>query len=143
MDEIDFTLNGKRYRLTRDMVTRALRKQTPGRIQTYSVEVEGVSFPVKQALAQALGIPVTEFISTRAQDLLAKLGFVVTNHESGVSAGAVLGVIDGRTRTVALELAVRYLSGRPHIDVAEVLEVGSIFAGWIGEGELSLIESRS
>src|SRR4051794_17348813 len=83
MDEVDFTLNGTRYRLSHEMVVKALRRQTPGRIQTYSVDVEGVDFPVKQALSQALAIPVSDFISTRAQDILTKLGFTVTNHEAG------------------------------------------------------------
>ena len=86
VDSIDFTLDGTRYTLTRDMVIKGMRRQKPGRIQTWAVDIEGVTFPVKQVLAQALGIPASSFISTRAQDLLSKLGFSVTNTEDDGNA---------------------------------------------------------
>jgi hypothetical protein len=131
MDDIDFTLDGKRYRLTRDAVIRSMRRQIPGRIQTYAVDIDGVRFPVKQVLAQALQIPVTTFVSTRAQDLLAKLEFEVTNVEADRAA------TDGRaagaeTRELALELAVELYSGRSTGSIDDVLSAAARFEAWLG-----------
>ena len=128
MDEIDFTLDGNRYRLTRDMVIASMRSQIPGRVQTYAVDIDGVRFPVKQVLAQALRIPVTSFVSTRAQDLLAKLSFNVVN----VEGGAVTPVRPDRdSRSLALQLAVEFHARRGASAVDEVLAVATRFAGWL------------
>ena len=132
MDEIDFTLNGARYQLTRDQVIRAMRRQMPGRIHTYSVEIEGVRFPVKQVLAQALGIPVTEFISTRAQDLLEKLDFDVVGHESGSPQVGKMHVRPSTAaRRKALILAVAMHTGDAAPDLGSVLATAQAFADWL------------
>lgn len=130
MDEIDFTLDGKRHRLTRDTVIKSMRKQVPGRIQTYSVEIEGVEFPVKQVLAQALQIPVTTFVSTRAQDLLAKLEFNVVNveEERGPVRAAANDIVD---RELALELAVELHARRSGDKVDDVLATADRFEQWL------------
>jgi hypothetical protein len=130
MDEIDFTLDGTRYHLTREAVIRAMRKQFPGRLQTWAVDVEGVRFPVKQVLAQALQIPTTAFISTRAQDLLRKLGFDVVNLEEEGSP------LDGQeatspTRRTALELAIQFAAGRDALDEDDVVRVAKRFEAFL------------
>jgi hypothetical protein len=126
MDEIDFTLDGTRYRLTRDAVIKSMRKQIPGRIQTYVVDVEGIRFPVKQVLAQALQVPVTSFVSTRAQDLLGKLGFNVVNLEDAPEGEAVAGEPEA-TRELALQLAIQFHADRPTATAADVLEAATAF----------------
>jgi hypothetical protein len=130
MDEIDFTLAGKRYRLSRDMVIKSMRKQIPGRIQTYAVDIDGVQFPVKQVLAQALQIPNTAFVSTRAQDLLAKLDFVVVNVEQGRSA-MPWDPIAGDQRELALELAVELFARRLNGSLGDVLAAAGRFEDWL------------
>ncbi len=130
MDEIDFTLNGERHHLTRQAVILAMQRQAPGRIQTYAVEVDGVSYPVKQVLASALQVPVTAFVSTRAQDLLTKLGFAVTNVEMET------GRFPQTPRTVrlaALEMAIRLHAAHGSADRSEVLRTAETFAAWVGE----------
>ena len=129
MDEIDFTLDGERYRLSREAVIRAMRKQIPGRIQTYAVDIEGVRFPVKQVLAQALQIPVTRFVSTRAQDLLTKLDFEVLNvEETGARPDAPASQAE---RPLALMLAVEFLKARSDARPTDVVAAASAFASWL------------
>jgi hypothetical protein len=129
VDEVQFTLNGRVYRLTRNQVIRAMRNQTPGRIQTYSVDVEGTDFPVKQALAQALQIKNTEFVSTRAQDILRKLGFHVVNVDDA-SRDDVEEAALGR-RGYALVLAVTLHAGQSD-DVERVIATASRLDTWLG-----------
>lgn len=140
MDEIDFTLDGTRYKLTREGVIRAMRKQIPGRIQTWAVDVEGVRFPVKQVLAQALQIPVTSFISTRAQDLLRKLEFDVLNMEADpneAAGGPSSGSNAPSGRLAALELAIKFAAGRAELDAADVVKTAERFVAFLdgGRGE--------
>jgi hypothetical protein len=130
MDEIDFTLAGKRYRLTRDMVIKSMRKQIPGRIQTYAVDIDGVQFPVKQVLAQALQIRNAEFVSTRAQDLLAKLDFVVVNVEEGRVA-TPWDPVTGDQRELALELAVELFARRLNGSLDDVIAAAGRFEDWL------------
>jgi hypothetical protein len=134
MDTVTFTLNGTRHTLTRDQVTRAMRQQTPGTIHTYSVEIEGIAFPVKQVLAQSLRIPVTDFISTRAQDILGKLGFVVESREDGPPAihGMPVPIRDIRDRSLAL--ATRVYAGTGAAP-AVVLGSARSFSEWLAGGE--------
>ena len=126
MNEIDFTLDGRRHSLTRDAVIKSMRKQIPRRIQTYAVDVEGVRYPVKQVLAQALQIPVTSFVSTRAQDLLSKLGFDVVNLENSQDRESAR---DDRveSRELALELAVQFFAERPGAQAADVVDGAQAF----------------
>lgn len=134
MDEIDFTLDGTRYTLTREAVIKSMRHQTAGRIQTWAVDIEGITFPVKQVLAQALGIPAASFISTRAQDLLSKLGFEVINVEA--DSGPVGECAGGdSSRLDALRLAVELLSARSEASVAQVLEAATSFQSWLNAPE--------
>ena len=121
MDETEFTMNGQAHRLTRAAVLKAMRGQIPGRIQTYAVDVEGVRFPVKQVLAQSLRVPVTTFVSTRAQDILTKLDFEVINVEDELDD--LEPPSDMELRMVALEQAVALHAGTTS-DVDVVLAAG-------------------
>jgi 5-methylcytosine-specific restriction protein B len=125
---VEFTINGERYDLTRKGVESVLATLEPGSVHTYSVEVEGRYFPVKQVLAEATGLSVTDFVSTRARGVLRSLGFDVLGGSSAAveptrlarrvsvseAAGVVLhgglrrqpSVLDGRTVTWTAETAV-------------------------------------
>jgi hypothetical protein len=128
MDETEFTMNGQPHRLTRAAVLKAMRGQIPGRIQTYAVDVEGVRFPVKQVLAQSLRVPVTSFVSTRAQDILTKLGFEVINVEDQPDDLESLSDVD--LRMVALEQSVSLHTGTTS-DVDLVLATAARFEAWL------------
>jgi hypothetical protein len=139
MDQIEFTLNGKRHRLDRDMVEAALRGQVPGRISVYAVDVRGQLYPVKQALASALHIKKNEFISTRAVELLRRIGMEVIETDNAGSpvqtesqASPATIAVDP-ARIAALELAVAHL--RPNTQApgtSEVLRVATDFLDWLG-----------
>lgn len=130
MDGVDFTLDGTRYHLTRDIVIRSMRRQTPGRIHTYAVDVDGVTFPVKQVLAQSLGIPAASFISTRAQDILTKIGFDVIDVEKDRSASNPSDSSQ-TIRVLALELAVSFEKERATSDAGDVLNTAESFETWL------------
>lgn len=130
MERIEFTLNGERRTLTRSQVIKAMKSQTPGRIQTYVVDIEGVDFPVKQVLAQSLQVPVTSFVSTRAQDLLAKLGFEVTNLELEDLPDLEDELLAGSVRQLALDLAVQLHARRPSDDT-QILKTAVRFEEWL------------
>jgi 5-methylcytosine-specific restriction protein B len=124
---MEFTINGERHDLTRAGVESVLATLEPGTVHTYSVEVEGRRFPVKQVLAEATGLAVTDFVSTRARGVLRSLGFDVLGGTSAAmepnrlarrvsvseAAGNVLhfglrrqpSVLDGRTITWTAETA--------------------------------------
>ncbi|MBM7388017.1 5-methylcytosine-specific restriction protein B [Clavibacter michiganensis] len=124
---MEFTINGERYDLTRPGVESVLATLEPGLVHTYSVEVDGRRFPVKQVLAEVTGLSVTDFVSTRARGVLRSLGFDVFGGTSAVTeptrlarrvavsdaAGVVLhaglrrqpSVLDGRTVTWTAETA--------------------------------------
>jgi hypothetical protein len=128
MDEVEFILNGTRHRLTKAAVLKAMRSQIPGRIQTYAVDVEGVRFPVKQVLAQSLRVPVTSFVSTRAQDILTKLDFEVIDVEEEPDDMESLSGLD--LRMVALEQAVSLHAGTA-ADVDLVLATAARLETWL------------
>jgi hypothetical protein len=130
VDEIEFTLDGERFRLTRDRVLLAMREQIPGRIQTYAVEIEGTRYPVKQVLAQALRIPTRRFITTRAQDILKKLDFQVIDMElDGVAGNDEPG--QAPRSVECLRLAVALLASKPSATSAEVIIVAEDFSTWL------------
>ena len=139
MDTVTFTLNGKSYRLTRAQVIAAMRGQFPGTIQVYAVDIAGVWFPPKQVLAQALQIKAREFITTRAQDILSKLGFRVVDVEiepNYATKEPLAQVADSKTsgtsadRELALRLAVQLHSGRD-ISLTKVVDAADALLAWL------------
>jgi hypothetical protein len=75
---ITFTLNGRRYDLSREAVaTRAARRRARDAIRKHAVRVNNTWFPVIQAFESATGIPRSDFISHTARRHLAALGYEV------------------------------------------------------------------
>lgn len=74
---VTFTAAGKSYYVTATMVTQALAKQEPRGLRKHVVEVDGIVFPVKQALAAASGADLADLGTYPARQVLRKLGFEV------------------------------------------------------------------
>jgi len=71
----EFTIGGKRLHLTRDKVVSALRGIAPGPIQTHAVEINGRTYPVKEALSVVTGLDLLDF--NQARSVFRRLGFKV------------------------------------------------------------------
>lgn len=76
-DVMRFTLAGVERELSRDLVRSRLRGLTPDRILTYWVDVDGVRWPVKQALSLCLDLDNSQFQSWDARRRLTALGFAI------------------------------------------------------------------
>lgn len=86
---IGFTLNGRRYELSRAVVEARVAGVVPDTIRKHAVCINGTWFPAIQAFEVAVGVPRSEFISHTARRHLAALGFEVR------------GEIDSRSAAVA------------------------------------------
>lgn len=93
-DEVQFTINGATYELTREQVESTLARTAPAEVSTYSVEVSGSRFPVKQVISEVTGLQRSEFTSGQAQRVLTGLGFLVLSTAPGAQ-----GRISGSTRS--------------------------------------------
>lgn len=71
-----FTVGGKEYDLTKDRVISAMRGVPSERIQKHIVEIDGETFPPKQAFATVTGRARSSFTTNEAQRVLRRLGFV-------------------------------------------------------------------
>lgn len=76
-EEVEFVVAGRRIRLTRQDVIERLRGVSPGPIREHAVVVEGVFFPVKQALARAGNVDPLDFNTALARQVFLRLGFEV------------------------------------------------------------------
>ena len=74
---VNFTLRGKTFELQRDDFLAAAKGMSPGRIQKYSVVVNGKSFPIRQLVAAATAVPAIEITSQDAYRILQKFGFEI------------------------------------------------------------------
>jgi hypothetical protein len=133
MDEIDFLFNSKRLRLSRRQVLDKLRTEQPEPLRTWGVEVEGRMFPVKQAFAVATGCGRADFISTRARDLLRKLGFRVFDVPEPESAKDHAAVSEASidVRRAALEAAIQFFNGRPDATADEVVAAAASYEKYL------------
>ncbi len=77
LSELRFTVGGRELRVSHDQVIKKLKGEKPGPIQTHKVDVEGVDFAVKEALAKATGLDVLDFNTNQARGILKRLGFKV------------------------------------------------------------------
>jgi len=75
---IRFTLNGRRYDLSREDVADRLVDVLPDAIRKHAVRVGDTWYPVIQAFESATGIPRSEFMSNTARRHLASLGYEVS-----------------------------------------------------------------
>lgn len=105
-----FVLNGQTLELDAVQVETALSGVAPEPLREFGVRVNGVVYPVKQALAAALGVPRTDFQSQTARRHLSSLGFEVIGRPTGRTE-AEPGTARGRSRaTPVAEPAM----GDPH-----------------------------
>jgi len=74
---VKFTLRGRGFELQRDDFLAAAKGMSPGRIQKYSVVVNGKSFPIRQLVAAATAVPAIEITSQDAYRILQKFGFEI------------------------------------------------------------------
>jgi hypothetical protein len=73
--------------LSRQAVLTAAAQLVPDAgIRKYAVFIDGRAYPPKLVVATAAGLPTSEFVSTQARRLLAKLGFEVC--QVGASSGS-------------------------------------------------------
>ena len=75
MDVLDFVLNGERFRLSRTQVEQIMEGVAPEPITTHAVDINGVRYPVKQALERVTGVDRADFITTAARRHFRRLGF--------------------------------------------------------------------
>ena len=76
---MEFQLGGQDYTLSKEDVQDRLKHVAPEDVRKHYVLVEGRRYPVKQALAAAIGRPVTDFITTDAIRIFSNLGFEIGN----------------------------------------------------------------
>lgn len=77
MDEVEFTLGGKRYSLSRQQVITAMHGQEPEALREHWVEVAGVRYPPKQVFQTLLKLDRADFQTNQARRQLKKLQFPV------------------------------------------------------------------
>ena len=73
-----FDIAGKHGELSREEVRRRLRNEIPGTLHEHTVDIEGTTFPVKQAFAAATGLDVLDFNTNQARAFFRRLGFDVS-----------------------------------------------------------------
>jgi hypothetical protein len=73
----EFIIGGKRLCLTADQVVSSLRGVEPGSVQTHAVEIDGVTYPIKEALARVTGLDLLDFNTNQARSVFRRLGFKV------------------------------------------------------------------
>ena len=77
MSTLSFTLVGTQIRLSRSQVEQTMQGVPPESIHTHAVVINGVRYPVKQALERVTGVDRADFISTAARRHFRRLGFEV------------------------------------------------------------------
>jgi hypothetical protein len=78
---VKFTLRGRSFEKEKADVTRAAKDLTPGRIQKYSVVLNGTRFPIRQLVSALTGVPTIEITSQDAYRILQKFGFEIAIEE--------------------------------------------------------------
>ena len=77
MSTLSFTLLGEQFRLSSGQVEQTMQGVTPEPIHTHAVVINGVRYPVKQALEIVTGVDRADFITTAARRHFQRLGFKV------------------------------------------------------------------
>lgn len=75
--DIEFTVAGERMKLSPEEVEHRLSGVSPGLIQSHAVEVDGILFPVKQALAEVTSLDPLDFNTNQARSIFRRLQFKV------------------------------------------------------------------
>jgi len=76
--EVEVTIHGKRFAISKKGIEESLKGVSPQRISKYSVLINGNPFPIKQVIAVALGISPLAFGSSTAYQILQGLGFEIS-----------------------------------------------------------------
>ena len=71
-----YTVAGRRFRLERRLVEKALAEELPDPIRDHYVVVGGRRFPPKQVLSAVTGLDRADFTTHQARRILMRLGFV-------------------------------------------------------------------
>jgi hypothetical protein len=116
MEEIEFTLSGKHYRLSRAGIEEAVEFDMPKAIEKYFVELSGRRWPPKQIISTALKLQPVGFTTMAAKGILERLGIPVLDVTEAV----------GRPATESERLFESYLNAsgltefefQPHIQGA-------------------------
>lgn len=77
MEQLEITIRGHVYKLSREDVIKSVSKISPGPIRKHYVEISGTCYPIKQALAQVLRLEVIGFNSQDAYHVFRRLGFPI------------------------------------------------------------------
>lgn len=70
---MDAIIGGEFFSLTKDQIIAAMKGESPERVQTYGVKIQGHIFPCKQVLSKATGLPRAKFNAHQAYRILEKL----------------------------------------------------------------------
>jgi hypothetical protein len=120
------TLNGESFELTPEIVRSRLRGHVPEDIREYSVEIDGVRWPVKQVIALATGAERGRFQSQDSRRWLRNLGFTL-----GSEAGP------GAATKARRESPPRLRFDPASLEVLESLDVSVAFE-WLRAGPITL-----
>ncbi len=80
--EYRLKINGQRFTITPEQVTKALRKVRPDRVRLHGVEIGGKTYPVNQALSVAFGLSRADLSSQNSRRIFRRLGFTVCERPS-------------------------------------------------------------
>jgi len=69
------TIRGIEYEVSRNDIVTAAQTTSPEEIRHWYVEIEGLRYPPKQIVAEALGLRRLDFTTSDAKRLLENLGF--------------------------------------------------------------------
>lgn len=75
--KIRFTLRGKTFEKERDDFVKLAKTIEAGRIQKYSVVVNGKRYPIRQMVSEVTGLPAIAITSQDAYRIMTKVGFTV------------------------------------------------------------------
>lgn len=73
--ELEFSVSGKRIRLSSKDVLPILRAAKFGPIRTHAVSVDGELYPIKEAFARVSGLDLLDFNTNQARTWFRRLGF--------------------------------------------------------------------
>jgi hypothetical protein len=139
--EQEFTLRGKKFRMTREKLIEAVRGQRSKPLLTWAVDIDGTWYPPKQILRAATG--ASKFTSHEAIQALRRFdlqAFDVTRTEAQPSVPATDTETEATpepardlssVRQEALQHAIQFCSTRPDATVEDVLTAAARFEEWL------------
>lgn len=74
---VQITIRGRKFDISKQDIINAVKGEEPRNIKSYSVEINGKDFPIKQPVELATKLPAIAFTSMDAYRLLDKLGFEI------------------------------------------------------------------